>query len=126
MNAVENQLPKLRTEFPSAELTPQPNGSVLVTVRDLALPERLWNKPTTTVYFIAPVGYPMARPDCFWTDPDLRMASGAPPQNTGQQTPPFDSQPKLWFSWHPSSWSANRDDLLTYTRLIQERLKRAE
>lgn len=126
MNAVENQLPRLRAEFPNAALTPQPNGSVLVRIPDVPLPKGVWNKPTTTIYFIAPVGYPMARPDCFWTDPDLHLASGAAPQNTGQQTPPFDSQPKLWFSWHPSSWSANRDDLLTYTRLIQERLKRAE
>jgi len=126
MSFLDDQIQRLRAEFPTAKLTPQTNGSTLVTITDFPLRQGLWNKPSTTLYFIAPVGYPMARPDCFWTEPDLRMASGAPPQNTGQQTPPFDSQPKLWFSWHPSSWSANRDDLLTYTRLINERLKRTE
>jgi hypothetical protein len=126
MSVLDDQLERLRVEFPTAKLTPQSNGSTLITITNFPLRQGLWNKPSTTIYFIAPVGYPIARPDCFWTEPDLRMASGAPPQNTGQQTPPFDSQPKLWFSWHPSSWSANRDNLLTYTRLIKERLKRTE
>jgi hypothetical protein len=124
MSVLETQLARLQKIFAGAELTPQANGSALITIPNVPLPPGLWNKPSTSVYFLAPVGYPMARPDCFWTDPDLRMSTGVPPQNTGQQIPPFDNQPKLWFSWHPSSWSANRDDLLTYMRLIQERLNR--
>lgn len=125
MSVTQNQLARLQKAFPGAELIPQSNGTTVVKVPDVPLPQGKWNGATTTIYFVAPVGYPMAPPDCFWADPNLRLSNGSIPQNTGEQTPPFGGEPKLWFSWHVSSWSPNRSDLLTYMRLIQERLNRA-
>jgi len=126
MSLANLHLERLQKKFPKAELIQLGDGSTLIKIADFPLPEEKWDRQRTTAYFIAPVGYPMAPPDCFWTDPDLRLRTGAIPKGTGVQSPPFGQGPKLWFSWHTNSWSANRDDLLTYARIIQDRLDRGE
>src|SRR5262249_37586200 len=100
-----------------------PDGSQLVKIPNVKLTAG-WNRRTTTAFFVVPIGYPIASPGSFWTDSDLRLANGGMPQNTGMQVPPFESAPKLWFSWHPASWNPNRNDLLTFARVIQDRLSR--
>lgn len=113
---------KERDRFGAATLTRHGSGAAVVTVPDIELPPG-WNKPRTTVYFIAPVGYPMAKPDCFWADPDLRLASGSMPassgHNAGEGVPPG----SVWFSWHANTWNANKDTLLGYLGMIVGRLR---
>jgi hypothetical protein len=101
------------------------NGSgTLVSLTHFALPAG-WNKSSTAIHFFAPQGYPFAKPDCFWTDEDLRLASGAMPQNANCSNPmPGLGKSALWFSWHTEHWNANRDDLLTWVASIKERLSR--
>jgi Prokaryotic E2 family E len=125
---LDQQLEELQKEFPLAETVLLPDGSSLIHIPNVPLAPSGWNKKVTSVYFIAPVGYPVAQPDCFWTDEDLRIASsgGAPPKNSAVQQPPFAGGPKLWFSWHVSSWIPNRDNLKSYLRIVQDRLARAE
>jgi hypothetical protein len=60
--------------------------------------------------------------DCFWTDADLRLASGANPMNTGGNPIPHIGVPHLWFSWHVGTWNPNNDSLLTYFYVIRRRL----
>ncbi len=36
-----------------------------------------WNRTETTVQFVLPPAFPSAQPDCFYTDTDLRLASGS-------------------------------------------------
>jgi hypothetical protein len=126
MSVIDHQLDKLRQTFPNVEFVQQQDGVGMIKVSDVPLPAGEWNRTLTNIYFLVPIGYPMARPDSFWTEPDLRLANGSLPKGSSPQTPPFGGEPKMWFSWHPSSWSPNRDDLLTYTRLILDRLKRPE
>ena len=45
------------------------------------------------------------------------------PTNTGEQI--LDGQPRLWFSWHLSSWSPAIDNIHTYLRFIESRLRDA-
>ena len=106
--------------FTSAELTPLPNGTFLVKLNRFKLPKG-WNRQETTVYFLVPVGYPVARPDTFWTDPGLMLLNGGPPANTGNNQPEGIPPGLLWFSWHPSNWNPNRDTLLTYVAIIRNR-----
>ena len=82
-----------------------------------------WNKPQTAVHLMAPQGYPFAQPDCFWAEQDLRLSSGAFPQNANLTNPiPHLGQPMLWFSWHLQTWNATRDDLMTWLTVIRQRL----
>lgn len=125
ISLVDEQLAALQQAFPGASARPLGNGTTLVTVPGVALPHG-WNLPTTEISFLIPVGYPMARPDCFWADGSLRLAHGGIPMNTGIQPVPGLVDQRLWFSWHLSTWDPARDALLTYVRVVQNRLGRAQ
>lgn len=99
-----------------------PDGTATVIVPGFKL-EAGWSRSEATVYFLVPVGYPVARPDTFWTD-QLRLANGSPPASTGDNHTHQTGRTGLtWFSYHPSVWNANRDNLLTYLAIIGNRLK---
>lgn len=102
-------------------MTPNGDGSFTVKVPDVGLGSG-WNKGRVTVAFVVPSGYPLASPDCFWTEPDLALEHGGPPQNTGQNPGPGIEPGWLWFSWHPSNWVANDSSLETYLNVIRRRL----
>ena len=115
---------KLIQRYRLATLTPVPNGTFVVEIPAFPLPDG-WNARSTTVYFIVPVGYPVAKPDTFWTSPDLRLAGGGMPNGTNQQNPPGIPPDLLWFSWHPSVWNPNRDSLINYAEVIAQRFREA-
>ena len=105
------------------------NGSYLVKVSAVDIGPG-WNRRTTDVLFVVPVGYPGGKPDCFWVEPsELRLANGTTPQNANDANPiPGDNVPTrrtTWFSWHLQSWDPNRDTVLTYFNTIMSRLKPA-
>jgi len=120
MTPTEQQFQELANLCPGATSAKAADGSYLITVPDVDLPEG-WNSKRTTIRFIAPVGYPASKPDCFWTDPNLRLSNGGNPQNTNQSPLAHWPHPLLWFSWHAQRWSPNYDSLLTYFRLIKKR-----
>jgi hypothetical protein len=126
MGPLDIQFEELQQKYPQATLQRLADGSALITIPDLPLINQGWNKQSTTVHFVTPVGYPAAKPDCFWTDADLRLSNGGPPKNTGNQLPPNTAGPKLWFSWHATTWNVNSDNLRTYLRVIEDRLARTE
>jgi hypothetical protein len=103
-----------------AEVTLLPSGAALVTLPHINLPAG-WSKSQTSVRFLAPVGYPFAAPDCFWADKDLRLSNGAMPQAVNIQPIPDAGQDGLWFSWHVQGWNPNHNNLVTYSKVIQQR-----
>jgi hypothetical protein len=121
MTPVEEQFEILRGYENGAVLQKLPDGSHLITIGGVKLPSG-WSKAFVGVKFLAPVGYPFSKPDCFWTDPDLRLANGNPPMNTGSNPIPHVNSGGLWFSWHVASWNPNFDNLLTYWYVIKRRL----
>lgn len=121
MTLVDQQFELLTERKPGAVLTELPDGAYLVTVPNIELPDG-WSKKVVTVKFMAPVGYPQSKPDCFWTDHDLRLQNGGVPQNTGATPIPHVGGTNLWFSWHVAMWSPNTDNLLTYMNVIKRRL----
>jgi len=109
--------------------TSVPSGGTLIHIP--TVPVTGWNRPTAEVLFLAPPGYPAARPDCFWIEPNnFRLANGGTPQNTNDSNPiPGDVAPgrsTTWFSWHLQSWNPNRDSLITFFKVILNRLKSAQ
>jgi hypothetical protein len=108
--------------FGQATMTPAGNGTFVVRIPAFPLPAG-WNATETTVYFVVPVGYPVAQPDTFWTEPNLKLRGGGPPMNTGVQNLPGLPPNLQWFSWHPSSWNPNRDNLVNYAKMIENRFR---
>lgn len=111
----------------AAEKSPLPNGGVLIKVSGVKVEG--WNRETADVLFVAPPGYPAARPDCFWVEPSgFRLANGGTPQNANDANPiPGDvgGRQTTWFSWHLQSWNPSRDELLTYFNVVLSRLRPA-
>jgi len=114
-------LKALRRVFPGAGVTPLPDGTSLVTIPKVDLPSG-WNQQQTSIRFLAPVGYPAARPDCFWADATLSLAGGGAVANAGQNPIPHGQGTGLWFSWHLQSWDPLKDSFLTWMRAIEQRL----
>ncbi len=122
MGPVDVHLERLRAREPDMQVRELPDGSRLISIPQVTLPAG-WNKPQTAVHLVAPQGYPFAQPDCFWADQDLRLSSGAVPQNANLSTQiPHLGQPMLWFSWHLQAWNAARDDLMTWLTVVRQRL----
>jgi hypothetical protein len=98
---------------------PLADGSTLVTAV-VPLPPG-WNQTQATVQFLLPVAFPSAQPDCFYAEPQLRLANGAMPANAGLQ--PLEGEQRLWFSWHLAAWSPATDTVETYLRFVERRLR---
>ena len=122
MTPLEEQFELLRRSAQQATLTKLASGAAIIAVPDIELPSG-WSARSTTVRFLAPTGYPFAKPDCFWVDHDLRLANGAMPASTGIQAIPETSEQLLWFSWHLGQWNPNKDTLATYFFVVKTRLQ---
>lgn len=126
MTPLEQQFENLKAEYCAVTLEPLPSGAALISIPDFPLPPG-WSQPRTTLRFLAPVGYPLAKPDSFWASPELRLQDGAMPLNTNQSAiPEVNSSPQLMFSWHLGQWNPSRDGLRTYLRVIEQRLRQAK
>lgn len=109
----------------NAEFQRLGTGGYLVTVKNVPIRSG-WNRSLVDVLFVAPPGYPAARPDCFWVSPQLRLANGMMPQNANDASPiqgdPLPGRPVTWFSWHLQIWDPNLSDLMTFYGAIMKRL----
>jgi hypothetical protein len=124
---INDDFASLRAVIPDASIQDLPDGTAWVTVPSVRLlPSGAWNADTTSVSFIAPAGYPQARPDCFFADAGLRLASGALPKNSNIQAAPNVPGQYLWFSWHVNQWDPNKDNFITYLNVIKKRLRTPE
>ncbi len=123
MTPIERQTEELQQQHPKAKVTPQPTGGYLVEIPDFRMPSG-WNQEVVTVLFFAPPGYPAAQPDCFWVEPvGIRLQNGTTPQGTNDTNPIPGIGPRgTWFSWHLQQWDPNRDSLVTYLKVIKQRL----
>lgn len=126
--ALVTHFERVKTRYLSATLTNLPSGAALISVPSCGLPTG-WPVQEVTLRFIAPNGYPMAAPDCFWVEPNLSLASGALPKssNINNKIPETDIAGH-WFSWHVGQghWSANQHDLITWINLCLKRLQTIE
>lgn len=121
-------LERLQARHPGATLLALPSGASLVTVPGLQIPAG-WSSASAIVRFLAPNGYPVASPDSFWVEPDLKLADGRIPKNCQfHYAVPETDLKGQWFSWHPhqGAWSANNHDLLSWLSTCLDRLARLE
>lgn len=118
----QRELALLRARYDEVEASDQIEW---VIIRHFPLPPG-WNKSETAVLFFVPSGYPSMAPDCFYADPDLRLAGGGMPSNSNINTA-LDRQ-WLWFSYHvrSGSWKPDLDpeqghNLLTFALGVAKR-----
>lgn len=122
---------RLRTKWPQAHSERNRHGHHLIFVPGVVLPNG-WDKTICTVLFLAPPGFPAARPDHFFTDIEIRRSDKRWPMNTnigngawlGQLGWPQWSA-SMWWSWHLQAWDPNHSSLFTYMKVIQQRLNPA-
>ena len=125
---LEAHFTRLEARYPEATVRDLQGGAVLVTVPALAMCSG-WSVRAITLRFIAPNGYPVAAPDCFWAEPDLTLDGGRLPTNSQiNNAIPGAGIIAQWFSWHIENgrWSANCHDLLTWLHLCLGRLEKRE
>lgn len=124
MTPFEQHLNDLQSVCPNATATRLGSGAQLITIPNYTMPQG-WNRRTATILFVAPPAYPAAQPDCFWVEPGgVRLANGATPQGTNDSNPIPEIGPRgTWFSWHVQHWNPNRDSLLSYFKVIEQRFK---
>lgn len=125
MGPLKVHLQRLRARHPDASIATLDGGGAVITVPDISLPHG-WNRSSISVHIWAQPGYPYSKLDCFWADPDLRLASGAMPRASGHGNGPATLNSNVWFSWHTDHWNASRDDFNTWMASIRERLNKAE
>ena len=59
---------RLKDKYPEATLEMLPGGAGLISVPRHPLPAG-WSAAEVMMRFLAPNGYPVAAPDCFWVEP---------------------------------------------------------
>jgi len=125
MTPLEQQFKVLQTlrGCGNASLRRLPSGAQLVTIPELKLPPG-WKPKIVTLMFLAPPGYPAAKPDCFWLSPaPVRLDTGGVPQNSNDiNEMPEVGRAGTWFSWHLQTWNPNSDSLVTFFNVIMQRL----
>lgn len=113
---------RLQHIAPTARLIPGQHEFAPSTVEipDFTLP-RGYSKERTLLTFEVPAGYPFAKPEHFYVDEDVQMASGAPPNWTSRE-----HGRRKWYlrpqQWNPSRYKGG-DDLTTFLRLIRIALR---
>jgi len=126
MGPIDIHLERLRIRIGDVQVDDVAGTGWVIRIPMVVLPSG-WNKQSIRVSIVAPQGYPFAKPDCFWTDEDLRLANGNMPQSTRLNVPiPGVPDPLLWFSWHAKLWNPSRDDLVTWLTLIRQRLSQSQ
>jgi hypothetical protein len=116
---------RLKARYPSATLIDLPSGAALISVPSCGLPPG-WSQPAVTLKFIAPNGYAVAAPDCFWVEPNLTVNGAILPRSSAiNHQIPETTIPAHYFSWHVEKghWLPNQHDLLTWTSMCLKRLQ---
>lgn len=96
-------------------------------ILDYPLPKG-WNREQTKLLFLVPTSYPHTPPDNFYVENGLRLHNGSMPQSyTEGNSVPVGGN---WgcFSWHAEKWqptdtSKKGDNLLSFLRSINIRLR---
>lgn len=115
------EIEDLRKDGHTIEVAEEPNWIVLI-FAEWPLPSG-YTKSRTRLLLRIPRSYRFGKPDMFWTDGDLRLASGAlPRQSSPEQILGYEW---LRFSWHAQKWDPSKDNLRSYLAFVDDGLSKA-
>lgn len=120
MDVLSSQLADLQRRHTGAHLVAQGGGAYLLVVPEVPLGGG-WSLTSTTVTVLIPAGFPHVKPDCFYADAGLRLATGAEPAASNIQSV-FGRQYR-WFSWHITTWHPTSGSLDQYMHVCESRLR---
>jgi hypothetical protein len=119
MNIQDNQISQLQRRYPDARVEQSTDGQQLLVIPNVRC-GTAWNVDCVTMRVLVPAGFPHVKPDCFYTESNLRLQNGGEPVSSSLQNV-FDGQYR-WFSWHLMSWDPTTGSLDQYVRFCQRRL----
>ena len=93
-----------------------------VVFSDFALPP-CYVPNRTDLMFVADYQYPMSALDTFWTEPHVRIPSGAWPQSADQFSEYMGRSWQRW-SWHHTNWNPSLHSVATHLEVCIDRLAR--
>lgn len=120
-DSLAEEIEDLRKDGHTIEITEEPDWIVLV-FDTWPLPSR-YNKSRTRLLLRIPRSYRFGKPDMFWTDSDVRLASGALPRQASAEQ--VLGKEWLRFSWHAQKWDPSRDNLRSYLAFVEDGLSKA-
>jgi hypothetical protein len=94
-----------------------------VVLKQFQLPNGAYTPTATDLMVIADYQYPLSRLDMYWTDPHVRLATGAWPQAADQFEQYASRQWQRW-SWHYPAWDPARHNLRTHIEVFRDRVAR--
>lgn len=109
----------LRDEDRAIDLVEEGDWAFVVFPRYLLPPG--FNQSETALLLKVPLSYPNGNLDMFWTDLELRLASGEVPDRAEVEETILAKQWRR-FSWHPQNWNPGVDNLRTYLEFVNSRL----
>jgi hypothetical protein len=127
---IRKQMADVWRRYPDATLTALSNGMHRVTIPRLALPTpdqapafARYSKDATALHVMLPLGFPLVKPELFWTDADLRCEHGGYPYCTD----PFLRwywEPENTLRWwiRPLTWNGYRDAIYNYLMFAKAHL----
>lgn len=118
---VNDQIRRVRRDYPGLAVTKQADGSIDLEIASFQLPPG-WTETETAVMVSVPVGYPDSKPQGFFVDTDLGLASRS---QAGGLSGPQDRNGRSWnyFCWNSESWNPHRDGLWKYFKIMLSRFE---
>lgn len=126
MTQVQSLIPEIDAEFLAEKgyrfEVREGGGAVGVVIHDYAFP-RLYVPERADMLIRLPAGYPSAKPDMFWTSPDVKLPSGAWPKSCEHHENHFGRTWQRWSRHFPDSrWRPGTDNLRSYLAAIRAEL----
>jgi len=120
----------LKDKYPEAQVY-KVGDEVHVVLPSFAFPEA-YQPRTADLLIRLPAGYADAKPDMFWTKPDVKLASGAWPTasephvipGAGKGVEVYANVPWQQWSRHSTEWRSGVDGLRNYIGAIKRELAR--
>lgn len=100
----------------------QETGAVCVIVYGYPMPP-VYAPNQADLLIHLPAGYPNAKPDMFWTNPDVKLAGGAWPKSSEVHETKCGRNWQRWSRHFPDNrWRPGTDNLRTYLAAIRNEL----
>jgi hypothetical protein len=121
----EQLLPELDREFlEEKEYTfdvTQTGGEIHLIIQNFEL-TAAYSPSRADLLVILPAGYPNSNPDMFWTYPDVKLASGAWPQQCQHHQVYGDRNWQRWSRHFQQPWRSGVDCFRTYLAAVRREL----
>ena len=99
------------------------NGALLLVIRAFSFPVA-YTPTTANLLIVIPAGYPNAQLDMFWTQPDVKLASGAFPAAANNYGNYAGQKWQRWSRHSQVPWRPGIDNLRTFFAALKKELEK--